>query len=66
VAIVFMSLVGTVFILHQIKGMRKVTEPSDSEQKLRQEVESLEQRVRTLERIATDSKTHLKEEIDTL
>jgi hypothetical protein len=66
VAIFFIGIVGTLLILQQVKGLRKQSTPSESELKLAAQVQKLEQRVRTLERIATDSKTSLKEEIETL
>jgi len=67
VAIIFILVVGAVFILQQVKSLRMPPANSDDDEiKLRQQVEDLEQRVRTLERIATDGKKTLKEEIDTL
>jgi len=66
VAVFFIAIVGTLLILQQVKGLRRKSTPSEQEIKLRSHVQNLEQRVRTLERIATDKKSSLKEEIDTL
>ncbi len=66
VAIVFMGITGAVLILHQIKSMRRPAKESELELVLQQQVLELEQRVRILERIATDTKKTLKEEIETL
>jgi predicted Holliday junction resolvase-like endonuclease len=66
VAIVFLLIVGTLLILQQVKGLRRKSTPSEEELKLRSHVANLEQRVRTLERIATDKSASLKEEINTL
>ena len=66
VAVFFIAIVGTLLILQQVKGLRQKSTPSAEELKLRAQVQNLEQRVRTLERIATDKKSSLKEEIDTL
>jgi methyl coenzyme M reductase beta subunit len=66
VAVVFIGIVGALLILQQVKGLRRQSTPSDTELKLAEQVDKLEQRVRTLERIATDDKTSLKEQIETL
>ena len=66
VAVFFIAIVGTLLILQQVKGLRRKSTPCEEEIKLRSHVQNLEQRVRTLERIATDKKSSLKEEIDTL
>ena len=66
VSVFFIAIVGTLLILQQVKGLRRKSTPSEEEVKLQAQVQHLEQRVGTLERIATDKKSSLKEEIDTL
>jgi uncharacterized membrane protein YraQ (UPF0718 family) len=63
--IVVAGLIGAVIILKQVVKLRN-QQPSESEAALKQQVFELEQRVQTLERIATDSKTSLKDKIDAL
>ena len=65
VAIVAISFIGAVAILQQVKSIKK-SKPSEKEEALGNQVKSLEKRVQILERIATDTKHTLKEEIDTL
>lgn len=65
VAIVFLLIVGTVFILHQIKLFLRQGSENTSEE-FKAEMESLEARVRVLERLATDRQQNLKDEIDKL
>lgn len=66
VAMVFIGVMGTVLILQQIRNLRQTGVSDASQQKLEQQVHALEERVRTLERIATDKQQTLKDEIDTL
>ncbi len=66
VLIVLISFAGTLLILQQVKGLRRSKYSDKENQQLRDQVKDLEERVRTLERIVTDKKSHLKESIDTL
>jgi hypothetical protein len=66
VALVFVSFAGVLGIMQQVKSIRRQQGLNENEVKLKDHIEQLEERVRTLERIATDSKTTLKEEIETL
>ena len=63
--VVAMLVLGAVAILHQVKGFRSKQE-IESSAKLREEIKRLEERVQTLERIATDKKSNLREEIESL
>lgn len=66
VLIVLISFAGTLLILQQVKGLRRSKYSDKENQQLRDQVKDLEERVRTLERIVTDKKSHLKETIDAL
>lgn len=66
VAILFIGVVGTVLILQQVRNLRRTDSTEASQQQLEEQVQALEARVQTLERIATDKKQTLKDEIDTL
>lgn len=66
VLIVAISFVGVIMIMQQVRKMRQQSQPSDEELKLKAQVDELTERVQTLERIATDKKHSLKEEIETL
>ncbi|EAR09793.1 hypothetical protein [Reinekea blandensis] len=66
VAMLLIAVVGTVLILQQVRNLRKTDETDDRERRLEAQLRSLEARVQTLERIATDRKQTLKDEIDTL
>jgi cell division protein FtsB len=66
VIVVFLSFAGTVGIMQQVKSMRRQNTDGEETEKLKAHIADLEERVRTLERIATDKKTKLKDEIETL
>lgn len=66
VSVVFLGVVGTLGIMHQVKTMRRQDADSAETKQLKAHIADLEERVRTLERIATDKKTKLKDEIETL
>lgn len=66
VTLVFLVVIGTLLILQQVKSLRRTNASQESENALQGELQRLEERVRTLERIATDHKQSLKDEIDTL
>jgi tetrahydromethanopterin S-methyltransferase subunit B len=63
--IVLASLIGAVMIMKQVVKLRR-HEPTEHENQLTQKVSELEERIQILERIATDSKTSLKDKIDAL
>ncbi|MBU2864446.1 hypothetical protein QWZ13_01720 [Reinekea marina] len=63
--IVLALVIGATMIMKQVVKMRE-QEPSDIENALKQKVSELEDRIQTLERIATDTKTSLKDKIDAL
>lgn len=66
VLIIFISFAGTLLILQQVKGLRRPKALFEENQQLKTQLSMLEERVRTLERIATDKKSNLKETIDSL
>lgn len=63
--IVLALVIGATMIMAQVAKMRQQGSSKD-EGALKQKVSELEDRIRTLERIATDSKTTLKDKIDAL
>ncbi|MFQ3261834.1 hypothetical protein [Reinekea sp.] len=63
--IVLASVIGAVMIMKQVVKLRQ-QEPTDVETQLQSKVTELEERIQILERIATDSKTSLKDKIDAL
>ena len=63
--IVLAGVIGAVLILKQVVKLRN-QQPSEGEHLLLQKVNGLEELIKTLERIATDSKTTLKNKIDAL
>lgn len=65
-AILAISVIGTVLILQQVKSLRRAGESDKARKALQEQLSQLETRVQTLERIATDRKQTLKDEIDTL
>lgn len=66
VLLVFMALVGTLLILQQVKSLQRSKISNELDSTLKENLAQLEERVRTLERIATDRKSGLRDEIETL
>lgn len=67
VALVFMVLVAAILILQQVKSLvTRKNQSSEQEKQLKAQLAILEQRVQTLERIATDKSSQLKDKIDAL
>jgi len=66
ISVVFMLFAGTWLILQQVRALRSSAKSVDAEDRLRQQVAELEQRVQTLERIATDKQTKLRDQITSL
>jgi cell division protein FtsB len=65
--LVFGLVAGTWLIVQQVKALRRNGHQADAEQQqLRQQVAQLEQRVQTLERIATDNPARLRDQITSL
>lgn len=65
IAIVALS-VGAGMYRDYLKTQRQVGRNSEADDELRGEVEALKKRVAVLEEIVTDSKYHLKQELDRL
>ncbi len=65
IAIVALS-VGAGMYRDYLKTQRQVGRNSEADDELRGEVEALRKRVAVLEEIVTDSKYHLKQELDRL
>ncbi|WP_320823044.1 hypothetical protein [Reinekea sp.] len=66
VVLVFVLFAGTWLILQHFRALGDSGHKADTEQQLRQQIAQLEQRVQTLERIATDNQTRLREQITSL
>lgn len=63
--IVLACVIGAILIMKQVVKLQR-QQPTDQENQLKDKVSELEERIQILERIATDSKTSLKDKIDAL
>lgn len=65
-SMMLLLVIGATMIMHQVSRMVRNKKPSQDEQLLKTEIASLQKRTETLERIVTDRKHIIKEEIETL
>lgn len=63
--IVLVGVIGSILIMKQVVKLRQ-QQPTELDNQLQGKVSELEERIQILERIATDSKTSLKDKIDAL
>lgn len=62
--LVLIACASTWLILQQVRALARSA--ADTEDRLRQQVAELERRVQTLERIVTDKRSQLNDQIDSL
>jgi len=63
--IVLVGVIGSILIMKQVVKLRQ-QQPTELDNQLQSKVSELEERIQILERIATDSKTSLKDKINAL